>query len=104
MTAERVAALTVFILPAVVALCAGLWKVFLWAVDRHDRRPPEPTEPRVQQGQVIEAAVAPWADRAYEGIVRELKDEQADHAQTINRHRSCHDAMRDAGLSVPDDH
>ena len=102
MTVDRAAALIVLILPALTALGAGAWKVFTWAVDRHD----ESFEAHVMQGQVIQTTSAPdeWATRAYEGLERELRDEQADHARTIHRHRACHESMRAAGMHVPDDH
>lgn len=103
MSVERAAALTMFILPALVAFCAGVWKVFVWAVDRHDERPPAPVEARIQQGEVIEPPNQ-WADRAYQGVMRELEDERADHAHTMHRHRHCHARMEEAGMTVPDDH
>ncbi len=100
MTVDRTAALIVLLLPAAAAFCAGIWTVFTWAMKRHDDTKGSP----IVQGQVIPAPHDQWADRAYAGIVRELDDERADHAHSINRHRSCHDAMRAAGLVVPDDH
>jgi hypothetical protein len=106
MTVERAAALIVLILPAVVAFCAGVWKVFTWAVDRHDEAAVSspPIESRIQQGEVINQPES-WAERAaYESVRELLEDERADHAHTIDRHRPCHDVMREHGIPVPDDH
>lgn len=100
---ERAAALIVLILPAAVAIATGAWRVFLWAIDRHDKA--QNGSGRIAQGQVIpQPAVDAWATRAYEGLRRELDDEREDHAHTIDRHRACHDVMRGAGLHVPEDH
>ena len=77
--------------------------MFLWVIDRHDKA--QAQQGSIAQGQVIpQPASDEWANRAYEGLVRELADEQRDHAHSIDRHRSCHDVMRAAGLHVPDDH
>lgn len=100
MTAERVTAIIAQLTPILVAIAAGVWKLSTYI-----RRDDEGDTP-IQQGQVIPAQQADsWAARAaYDGALALLADEQADHARTINRHRTCHERMSEAGLVVPDDH
>ncbi|CAN7197899.1 hypothetical protein [Knoellia sp. LjRoot47] len=99
---ERAVSLALQALPIFAAACAGLWVVIRYFLER--RRGPRPDPATVQQGQVIPPPSDEWATRAYEGLQRELKDEIADHAHTINRHRLCHELMADHGIPVPDDH
>jgi hypothetical protein len=101
---ERVGALLASVIPVLAIVCAGLWKVFTWAMDRHDEALTTTTAAPIVQGQQIPESKEDWADRAYKGLERELDDERADHAHTINRHRACHATMREHGIPVPDDH
>lgn len=100
---ERVAALLASLVPPLAIICGGIFALVRWLMDRHDREHTD--EGHIAQGQVIPAKPDDeWATRAYEGLARELADEQQDHARDIDRHRACHESMRAAGLRVPDDH
>ena len=100
---ERAVALALQALPLITAVCVGIFALVRYIISLR-RSPQQSTPTPVQQGQVIPPPTDQWADRAYAGLQRELEDEIADHAHTINRHRICHESMRGAGLSVPDDH
>lgn len=69
-----------------------------------DKDAASPATPAPVVGTTVPMPESDGWRKAYEGALRELEDEQQDHAHTMNRHLRCHQLMSDAGIDVPDDH